>query len=49
MYAACDTLADNQSTNYLVTVVVDGQASSHEGTFSPSLQRPRQAVTSFTY
>ncbi len=49
LYDACDTLEDNQNTNYHVTVVVDDQPSSFEGTFAPSIMRPRQNVTTFRY
>jgi hypothetical protein len=49
LYDPCDTLADNQNTNYHVTVVVDDQPASFEGTFAPSVERPRQNVTTFTY
>lgn len=49
LYAPCDTLDANQNTNYHVTVVVDDQPSSFDGTFAPSATRPRQNVTKFTY
>jgi hypothetical protein len=49
LYDPCDTLDASQDTHYHVTVVADDEASSFEGTFAPSTERPRQTAATFTY